>query len=257
MCPGSNVCGARAHRTPSTLQPMIESSLELREAWEDLLPAFGSDGSAPILVGGPLAERIGETIPIAIADEVPWLAVLGDGPTLDDGATVEATGLESAVLSAVVMLDAWRSPGHLAAVASEAHRILSPDGVAWFGRLDLDMMVESTPAARRSALLYGRHAAAIMKALDGDRSVAATELALMRRGFRPIESWRMDLPVAAFDDAASYLGAIEGGLWYGIDRIGAAERSRLLGAVAASLGPDDFPLVEYQPWVLASGRRPS
>lgn len=234
---------------------MIETSLELREAWEDLLPAFGSDGSAPILVGGPLAERIGETVPIAIADEVPWLAVLGDGPALDEGATVEATGFGDGILTAVVMLEAWRSPEHLAAVASEAHRILVPGGTAWFGRFDLDMMVESTSAARRSALLYSRHAAAIKEALDRDPSVASTELALMRRGFRPIESWRMDLPVAAFSDAASYLAAIEGGLWFGIDRIGVAERSNLLGAVAASLDPDDFPLVEYQPWVLASGRR--
>ena len=236
---------------------MTASSLVLREAWEQLLPRLGADGSGGMLVGGPLAEPIGEAVPIAIADEILWLVVLGEGPVLPDGATVRSTGLDDASLASVVMLEAWDSTEQLTAVAAEAHRIIEPGGTVWLGRLDLDMMVESTPATRRSSLLYDRHARAIMAALDRDHSVASTELALVRRGFRPIESWRMDLPVAAFDDGDSYLAAIEGGLWFGIDRIGVAERTALIDAVAARLDSSDFPLVEYQPWVLASGRRPS
>ena len=236
---------------------MTASSLVLREAWEQLLPRLGAGSSGAMLVGGPLAEPIGEAVPIAIADEILWLVVLGEGPILPDGATVGATGLDDRSLASVVMLQAWDSAEQLTVVVSEAHRLIEPGGTVWLGRLDLDMMVESTPATRRSSLLYDRHAGAIREALDGDRSVASTELALVRRGLRPIESWRMDLPVAAFDDADSYLAAIDGGLWFGIDRIGVAERSALMDAVAASLDPSDFPLVEYQPWVLASGRRPS
>lgn len=207
---------------------------------------------APVVIGGPLADRIGAAVPIAIADEVASLVVLGDGPPLADDASVVATGLPDASMRSALMLAAWDDTHEIAAVVAEAKRVVQTGGSVCLGRRNVDAMVQSTPTTMRSARLYARYPDRI-RAIIASQSVALTELGLVRAGLGSIESWDYELPVDAFEDAVSYRRAVESGMWLGIDRIGESERSTLLSDLDTDLRHADFPLVEYQPWTLAWG----
>lgn len=208
----------------------------------------------PVLIGGPLADRIGEAVPIAIADEVASLVVLGDGPPLADDSSTVATGLPDGSVESALMLAAWDDVRDIGAVVAEARRVVTPGGSVWLGRRNVDAMVHSTPTTLRSARLYSRYPDRIRSILASE-SVAPTELGLVRGGFSSIESWDYELPVDAFGDARSYRLAVESGMWLGIDRIAEAERLALLNELDEDLRSVDFPLVEYQPWTLARGSR--
>ena len=232
---------------------MAHASLALRKAWEATLSDLGlNEGS--VLVCGPLADRIGDAVPIAIADEVAALVVLGNGPALADDASVVATGLPDGSIGAVLALAAWPDASRIGAVVDEARRITRPGGSVWLGRRNVDAMVHSTPATLRSSILYARHPDRVRTAL-ADESVAPTELALVRGGLVEIESWDHRIPVDAFPDAGSYRAAVEDGMWLGIDRLGESDRSDVLSVLDRDLREAEFPLVEYQPWTLARGIR--
>lgn len=230
---------------------MPHAALALRHAWDETLAEMGFV-SGSVLIGGPLADRIGEAVPIAIADEVASLVVLGDGPPLADDATPTATGLPAGSMANVLMLAAWDLDSGIAPVVDEARRVVAPGGSVWLGRRNVDAMIHATPTRLRAALLYGRHPDRVREALASE-SVAPTELGLVRGGFRSIESWDYDLPVDAFPDAASYRAAVEDGMWLGIDRLSESERSAILGALDRSLRDEEYPIVEYQPWTLVRG----
>lgn len=232
---------------------MAHASLALRQAWEATLADLDlTEGS--VLVCGPLADRIGDAVPIAIADEVASLVVLGDGPALADDASVVATGLADGSIGDVLALAAWGDVSRIGAVVSEARRIVRRGGSVWLGRRNIDAMVHSTPATLRSSMLYARHPERV-RAMLATESVAPTELALVRGGFAGIESWDQQIPVDAFADAASYRSAVEDGMWLGIDRLSESERSDILAALERDLREAEFPLVEFQPWTLARGIR--
>lgn len=233
---------------------MLELTASLRRAWVTTLGELGVDGTGPVLVGGPLAERIGAAVPWAIADEVDGLVVLGDGPVLDPGSAVTATGLPSASMESVFMLEAWPSPGGINEVVDEALRIVRPGGAVWLGRVDVDALVNATVATRLSALLYRRHAGRFHDYLDRG-VVAPTEMALIRGGLRPVQSWHVELPLAAFADAGAYLAAVTDGMWFGIDLVSPAERKGVMADLTTELERASFPLVEYQPWVVAQGTK--
>ncbi len=235
---------------------MLELTAALRRAWETTLGELGVDGTGPVLVGGPLAERIGAAVPWAIADEVDGLVVLGDGPVLDPGSTVSATGLPPSSMVSVFMLEAWPSPGGIIDVLDEALRVVRPGGHVWLGRVDADALVNATVASRLSAILYRPHAGRFRDHL-AQGVVAPTEMALIRGGLRPVQSWHVELPLAAFADASAYLTAVAEGMWFGIDLVPPAERKGVMAGLTAELGRASFPLVEYQPWVVAQGTKQS
>ena len=233
---------------------MSHAALALREAWESTLDDMRITGGST-LIGGPLADRIGEAVPIAIADEVASLVVLGEGPPLADDATVASTGLPDDSMTSVFMLAAWDHPNSIPTVVAEARRVVRAGGTVWLGRRNVDAMIHSTPSTLRASTLYRRHAAAVREALASE-SVAPTELALVRGRFDAIESWDYDLPVGAFSDAASYRAAVDSGMWLGIDLVEDVERSGILAALDTELADADYPIVEYQPWTLARGIKP-
>lgn len=235
---------------------MLELTAALRSAWETTLGELGVDGAGPVLVGGPLAERIGAAVPFAITDEVDRLVVLGDGPVLDPGSRVTATGLQPSSMVSVFMLEAWPNPGGIDEVVDEALRIVRPGGTVWLGRIDADALVNSTVSYRLSTLLYRRHAEHL-RDLPDQGVVAPTEMALIRGGLRPVKSWHVELPIAAFADADAYLAAVADGMWLGIDLVPPAERERVMADLTTALERTPFPLVEYQPWVLAQGTKVS
>ncbi len=248
-----DLSGIRSAVACAYASDMSHAAMALRSAWESSLAEIGIVADS-VLIGGPLADRVGDAVPIAIADEVASLVVLGAGPMLPDDATVEATGLPDASVASVVMLDAWDDAAGLADVVTEARRIVAPGGTVWLGRRNVDAMVQSTPSIMRAALLYARHPDQI-RGLLGSESVAETEMALLRGRISAIESWDHRLPVDAFGDAAAYRAAVLDGMWFGIDRISDAERAAVLAALDDSLDDAEFPVVEYQPWTLAHGYR--
>lgn len=233
---------------------MLELTASLRRAWETTLGDLGVDGTGPVLVGGPLAERIGAAVPWAIVDEVDGLVVLGDGPVLDPGSSVASTGLPSASMESVFMLEAWSGPHGITEVVDEAIRIVRPGGAVWLGRVDVDALVTATVAKRLSALLYRRHAERFRAQLDRG-VVAPTEMALIRTGLRPVQSWHVELPLAAFADAGAYVAAVTGGMWFGIDLLAPVERNDVMADLTIELRDSSFPLIEYQPWVVAHGTK--
>ncbi len=230
---------------------MPHAALALRHAWEKTLAEMGLVGRS-VLIGGPLADRIGEAVPIAIADEVASLVVLGGGPPLADDAISTATGLPDGSMSSVLMLAAWDRDADIGAIVDEARRVTAPGGSVWLGRRNVDAMIHATPTRLRAAALYRRHPDRVREALASE-SVAPTELGLVRGGFRSIESWDHDLPVDAFPDAGSYRAAVEDGMWLGIDRLSESERSSILGELDRDLRDAEYPVVEYQPWTLVRG----
>ncbi len=233
---------------------MSHAALALRQAWETTLAEMGLTGGS-ILIGGPLADRIGDAVPIAIADEVASLVVLGEGPPLADDATVIATGLPDGSMHGALMLSTWKDSDEVASVVDEARRVVRSGGTVWLGRRNVDAMVESTPSALRASMLYRRHPDAVHETLATE-SVAPTELGLIRGGFRGIEAWDQEVPVDAFPDAAAYTAAVEQGMWLGIDLIDDAERAVVLAELADDLRGAEYPIVERQPWVLVRGTRP-
>ena len=107
---------------------MVITQQALSDAWTDVLAQFGIGDDLSIILGGPLAERFGSSVPFAVADEVAGLVSLGGGPILDDEASVLDAILPDDSVDAVVLVDAWRSPSELRAVVAEARRICKPGG---------------------------------------------------------------------------------------------------------------------------------
>ena len=235
---------------------MIENVVALREAWRTTLAGIGVGQDVAVVVGGPPAEAIAEAVPMAVADEVAGLAILGSGPSLAADATPSSTGLPTDTADAVMMLAAWRSPEELRSVVAEARRVLAPGGRLILGEVDVDALLTATVATRRSSLLYRRYRSPILASLPGDRPVAAPAFALLRGGFGSIESATVDLPVGVFSTPGAYVEAVLAGVWPGIGIVPPHERTALEGEILESLRGTAFPLTEYQPWSLAYGIAP-
>lgn len=234
---------------------MIDNVVLLRDAWRSVLAVLGVAAQGAIVIGGSPAPSIGEALPVGLSGNTSSLATLGSGPDVGADATPSATSLEGASIDAVIMLGAWDTSRELDEVAREAHRILRPGGIAWFGRRDLDAVMQSTPATNRSALLYGSFPSAGARGLRNAGAGATLELAVVRARFHGISIDTVDLPTAVLSDRDDYVDAVERGLWPGIETLSVEERMALTGDIHRSLDGATFPLVEYQPWYLVSAVR--
>lgn len=231
---------------------MLRTELALRTEWDQVLEKLDVQVAGSVIVGGPLAERFGASIPFAVVDEVSGLVSLGAGPMLDPDSTVVDSGLPDASVDAVVMVDAWRTHRELRAVVRESKRIVRPGGKVWLASLNIEGLTNATPVVRPSALFYasgGRVSAAV----DARNEVfAATELELLRAGLTAIETWPADLPVAAFETIDQYVDAVRTGMWPGAEALDMAQWSDLVIEIRRSLAGADMPVVERKPWLLAS-----
>jgi hypothetical protein len=232
---------------------MIDNGLVLREAWRSAFATLGVGDGDAVVMGGPGAEMIAEVVPLGVVDAVSGIVSLGASPSLDPSAGVSSTGLPAGSIDVVVMLSGWRDPVALGSVAAEARRIIRPGGAAHLGVVDIDALVDTPIARRTSSLLYGPHADAIFGTRVPGVGVAAPALLLQRSGFRSVRASSIDLPLGAFSDVDAYLKAVRGGLWFGIDRVTAHERDRVLEAARRWSSGSEFPMIEYQPWRIASG----
>jgi hypothetical protein len=233
---------------------MLTNTLALRKAWDEVLTSLKVEYTGgSVILGGPLAERFGDAIPFAVADEVAGLVSLGDGPILNDDATVVASGLPTGSVDAVVMIDAWRSHAELRDVTSESRRIARTGGKVWLGDLDVEGLVNAMASRRTSALFYAPYGRAIGVLHEHSSHVASTELALLRGAFDDIEVWPTDLPIAAFGTIDAYIEAVSAGMWPGVDVLTSLQWSDLEEEIRRSLGDLEAPYIEHQPWLMASG----
>lgn len=235
---------------------MLTTELALREAWDSVLARLDVPTEGSVILGGPLAERFGASIPFAVVDEVSGLVSLGDGPLLEPASSVVASGLAADSVDAVFMVDAWRTHTELSAVVVESKRIVRPGGKVWLASLNVEGLMNATPSVRPSALFYA-NGGSVSLAVDSRTEVfASTELALLRAGFNDIETWPMDLPIASFDTIDQYVEAVGSGMWPGVEALGAADWTELVVEVRRSLAGTDTPIVEHEPWLLASALKP-
>lgn len=230
---------------------MLDDALALRAAWTTKLAALHIDEAPTIVMAGGAAEVTSETFPLPVADAVDGLVTLGQSaPPLDDGATPFATGLPDGSVSACVLLDMWSSIADMDAAVVEARRITESGGRVWLGDVDVDTLVLGEPATQRSAAFYRSRGVAPA----GSPGVSTTAMALLRARLREIETFQVVLPVAAFSDAVSYVAAVLSGMWLGVGNLSVAEKAQLETDLLVGLRNEEFPLVEYRPWVLSRAR---
>lgn len=235
---------------------MLGTELALRTAWNDVLARLDVSTNGSVILGGPLAERFGASIPFAVVDEVSGLVSLGDGPMLEPDSSVVASGLAPASVDAVFMVDAWRTQAELGLVVNESKRIVRSGGKVWLASLSVEALVNATPAMRPSALFYAEGGAVSPSVEARTEVFASTELALLRSGLEHIETWPTDLPVAAFDTVDEYVEAVRSGMWPGVEALDSAGWTDLAREIRRSLAGADLPIVEHEPWLLASATKP-
>lgn len=235
---------------------MLATELALRTAWNDVLARFDAATDGSIILGGPLAERFGASIPFAVVDEVAGLVSLGDGPTLEPDSSVVASGLAPESVDAVFMVDAWRTQAELRSVVNESKRIVRPGGKVWLASLSVEGLANATPSMRPSALFYAKGGAVSPTVEARTEVFASTELALLRAGLKHIETWPTDLPVAAFDTVDEYVEAVRIGMWPGVEALESASWTDLAEEIRTSLAGVVLPVVEHEPWLLASAIKP-
>ncbi len=234
---------------------MIDNVVALRDAWRSVLMVLGVSAQGRIVIGGPLAPSIGEAVPVGLSGNTSSLATLGSGPDVGASATPAATSLEDGSIDVVIMLGAWATVHELAEVAREAGRILRPGGIVWFGRRDLDAVLQSTPATNRSVLMYRSYPSSVTHVAQSAGMGFALELALVRARFRSVSTDSVALPSAALSSIDDYVDAVEKGMWPGVERLTVEDRKALTRDIRQSLRGAIFPMVEYQPWYLVSAIR--
>lgn len=235
---------------------MLSTELALRKAWNAVLARLDVPTEGSVILGGPLAERFGASIPFAVVDEVSGLVSLGEGPMLEPESSVVVSGLVSESVDAVFMVDAWRTQTELRAVVKEAKRIVRRGGKVWLASLNVEGLANATPSMRPSALFYANGGTVSPAVGARTDAFASTELALLRAGLDHIETWPTDLPVAAFDTIDQYVEAVGGGMWPGIEGLDTAGWAGLVTEIRKSLAGTDVPIVEHEPWLLASALKP-
>lgn len=235
---------------------MLETELALRKAWNAVLTQLDVSTDGSVILGGPLAERFGASIPFAVVDEVSGLVSLGDGPMLEPSSSVVASGLAPESVDAVFMVDAWRTQTELRTVVNESKRIVRPRGKVWLASLNVEGLANATPSMRPSALFYASGGAVSPTVEARTEVFASTELALLRAGLDHIETWPTDLPVAAFDTLDEYVEAVRSGMWPGVESLDAGNWIELESEIRTSLAGTDLPIVEHEPWLLASAIKP-
>lgn len=235
---------------------MLGTELALRKAWNTVLTQLDVSTDGSVILGGPLAERFGASIPFAVVDEVSGLVSLGDGPMLEPDSSVVASGLAPESVDAVLMVDAWRTQTELRTVVNESKRIVRPGGKVWLASLSVEGLANATPSIRPSALFYAEGGAVSPTVEARTEVFAATELALLRAGLGHIETWPTDLPVAAFDTIDGCVEAVRSGMWAGVELLDAGDWFELEDEIRTSLAHSDLPIVEHEPWLLASATKP-
>lgn len=228
----------------------------LATAWNRALDDLGIDTRGTVVLGGPLAERFGDGMPVGVADGVSGVVLLGGGAPIADSATARSTGLDRDIADAVVMVDAWDDLRGLEAVVTESTRIGRPGCRLWFGSLDVERLTRSAQSMRRSTLLYDAFpdvARAVRPQVDG---VAAVELMLLRHRLKGVRSAPIELPIDAFASVDSYVDAALAGMWPGVRLLEPSARQRLETTLRARLRGTDTPIVEYLPWLVASAVNP-
>jgi len=231
--------------------------LLLAAAWRDALSALGADLDGTVLLGGRDVERVALEMGAPVREVGPALVLMGEDVSaeLGDDASPLATGLADDSVDSVAMLAAWDGGPQLEAVAIEAARVVRPGGNVWFGDIDAEALVASTPATYAAAILYQARpdiSAAVLRGHEGSSRLA---LAASRARLQPVTSLATDLPWAGFSAIDEYVEAVRVGAWPGMEQLAAAEQDALLSQVHDRFVATPFPRVEYLPWLLVRGRR--
>lgn len=228
-------------------------------AWRDTIVSLGTGAASEVLVAGPYAHALADELPVPTADEGGGLAVLGpEGFPIESGASPLATGLPDASVDSAVVLSAWPSVAGIVPVVAEMVRVVRPGGRVWLGEPALDVLTRSMPATYRAGLLYQTHPGVAARVRAAAARSGDLGVEMVRHRLRDVTVVESDLPVAVFANAAEGVEAVRSGIWPGTEQLNPVELDELLDDVRASLQHRvRFPVIEYQPWTLARGRRES
>ena len=236
---------------------MAESVL-LMSAWRGALSALGVDLTGAVLLAAPDGGALARAAGVPVRAEGVTLVTIGAGqvPELPEGAAPAATGAPDASFDAVVFLAAWETQTQLGEVALEATRIVRPGCRLFLGDLDAQALTQSMPAAYMQAVLYQAHREVGERLLARHAGPSQLALAALGAGLHSVAIEAADLPIGAFTSAAEYVEAVRAGLWEGRSELDESVRDDVLASLHRRLAGALFPMVAYQPWLLAHGFRP-
>jgi SAM-dependent methyltransferase len=234
----------------------MQQQRTLRDAWISTMTDLGAPGGVDTLLIGPHAEALADDLPGPTGGTAPGVAVLGVGP-VPDGATPSATGFDSDLFDAAVVLSAWETPADVGSVVEEAMRVVRPGGTVWLGDIDAKALTASMPAARRYGLFYRSDPDAADAARFRYRTADVLGVDAVRAGLRDVTETKADLPVAVIDSAADGVEAVRSGIWPGTEFLDPISLDGLLERTDESLQPPvRFPIVMTLPWIIVRGQRP-
>jgi len=217
------------------------------EIWGKVLSDLGVTDARNAVVVGPAAGRV----VAALRRSGGPAAVEVDAAALTTSGGVDEVAAASADL--VILLHAWDGRRNLEPVARRALEWVRVGGTLVLGDLDLDPLVSSTPRTYPSALLYRTSPDVTAELRRRTAPPLELEAAIIRTGTGDKRMATFDWPVAVHEDRAALGNAVASGAWRGTDLLSQEDHSALLDMVSA-LSVYAWPLVECEPWYIATGR---
>jgi hypothetical protein len=215
------------------------------EAWKSLLLGLEAPVAGPVIVRGPGAAQVGAA----------WrlLGYGADGLTADEAVLHGDESAGDGTVAMAALLHAWPRPRDIDAVAQRAARWVRPGGLLLLADLDVAALRSESPRRTPAALLYQKHPEVAARLAGRSPTRIQLVMAGIRAGLDDKHAGDVQRPVGVYDDPSERRAAVEFGVWRGLEDLGAEAYARLLEAVDA-VEPDEWPLVEREPWMVVTGR---
>lgn len=196
--------------------------------WSDLIVGLDLPSTGEILLAGDGAADIELPVGAGQRFDTGSMVVVTRGDAPPEDATAADTRMEPDSLDLVILRDASGSLTHLAAVLTEAYRILKPGAGILVTEFDADTLLDSRPQKYPQLMLSNIHphvADYLRKRHPRQMDIA---MALVRTGFKDGDAYTLDFPIGYFRDYQAYADSVAVEGWRGMDQISAEELDSML-----------------------------